>query len=248
VAARSIRETARETVRWRGGSARLGPWRGHPDIGHVVVGATAPATADAVDDCLARLRELGFQTAVTSAMTPRDSVAFLEAGFEVRERLHLLEHPGEPVPADDPSLPPSRRARRADHAEVLAVDSRAFPPFWHLEAAGLHDALHATPTTRFRIAASPDRGTRGTGRVAAYAITGRAGTKGYLQRVAVDPGAQRLGYGRALVGDALRWLHRHHVRRTLVNTQLDNLRAVALYESCGFHLLPAGLCVLGRAL
>jgi ribosomal protein S18 acetylase RimI-like enzyme len=218
VAARSIRETARETVRWRGGSARLGPWRGHPDVGHVVVGATAPATPDAVDDCLARLRGLGFETAVTSAMTPRDSVAFVEAGFEVRERLHLLEHPGVPVPADDPSLPPSRRARRA------------------------------TPTTRFRIAASPDRGTRGTGRVAAYAITGRAGRKGYLQRVAVDPGAQRLGYGRALVGDALRWLHRHDVRRTLVNTQLDNLRAVALYESCGFHLLPAGLCVLGRAL
>jgi ribosomal protein S18 acetylase RimI-like enzyme len=249
VATRSIRETARETVRWRGGSARLGAWRGNPEIGHVVLGATAPPTPDAVDDCLDRLRALGFEAAVTSAMSPRDATAFVDAGFEVRERLHLLEHLGEPVPDVDPSLPPTRRARRSDRAEVIALDARAFPPFWHLEAVGLHDAVHATPAARFRIAAAPARGgDRTRSRIVAYAITGRAGRKGYLQRVAVDPDAQRIGYGRALVEDALRWLHHHDVRRTLVNTQLDNLRAVALYESCGFRRLPAGLCVLGRAL
>ena len=80
------------------------------------------------------------------------------------------------------------------------------------------------------------------------ALTGRAGRNGYLQRVAVDPTARRLGFGRALVADALQWLQRHDVGRTLVNTQLDNHRAVALYESCGFRRLPVGLCVLGRTL
>ena len=33
-----------------------------------------------------------------------------------------------------------------------------------------------------------------------------------------------------------------------MNTQLDNERALALYQSFGFEVLPAGLCVLGRSL
>jgi ribosomal protein S18 acetylase RimI-like enzyme len=242
VATRSVRETTRETVRWRGGWARLGPWRGHPEIGHVVVGASAPATQVAVDDCLDRLRTLGFETVVTSALTPKDALAFVDAGFEVRERLHLLEHLGGPPPAPTAPLPRTRRGRRGDRAEVVAVDTRAFPPFWQLETAGLDDAIGATPTARFRVCDGPD------GEIAGYAITGRAGRNGYLQRLAVDPTARRLGFGRALVYDALHWLHRHDVSRTLVNTQLDNARAVALYESCGFRRLPAGLCVLGRDL
>jgi GNAT superfamily N-acetyltransferase len=242
VAARSVRETARETVRWRGGWARIGPWRGNREVGHVVVGTAAPPTTRAVLDCVDRLRALGYENAVTNALPPRDSLAFVDAGFEVRERLHLLEHLGDVVPGEDPALPPTRRARRSDRADVLAVDTRAFSPFWQLESAGLEDALDATPTARFRIGVTADGG------VAAYAITGRAGRNGYLQRVAVDPATRRVGYGRALVHDALRWLDRHGVSRTLVNTQLDNERAVALYESCGFRRLPAGLCVLGRSL
>jgi len=33
-----------------------------------------------------------------------------------------------------------------------------------------------------------------------------------------------------------------------VNTQLDNVAALALYRSCGFRELPSGLCVMSRAL
>ncbi len=229
-------------MRWRGGWARLGPWRGNPEIGHVVVGASAPATQVAVEDCVERLRMLGFEAVVTSALTPKDALAFVDAGFEVRERLHLLEHLGEPPPAPGASLPHTRRARRSDRAAVVDVDTRAFPPFWQLEAAGLEEAIRATPTARFRVVEGPGA------RIAGYAITGRAGRNGYLQRLAVDPTARRAGFGRALVYDALQWLHRHDVSRTLVNTQLDNSRAVALYESCGFRRLPTGLCVLGRSL
>ena len=186
VAARTFRQT-RETVRWRGGWARLGPWRGLPEIGHVVVGAAAPPTDAAVTNCVDRLRTLGFETAVTNALTPRDSLAFVNAGFEVRERLHLLEHPGTPVPVPDPALPTTRRARRTDRGGVLTVDARAFSPFWQLESAGLDDALGATPSARFRV------GERGDGSIAAYAVAGRAGGHGYLQRVAVDPDERRRG-------------------------------------------------------
>ena len=82
----------------------------------------------------------------------------------------------------------------------------------------------------------------------AYAVTGRAGRHGYLQRIAVHPEARRQGYGRAVVLDGLRWLRRHGATQALVNTQRDNSPALALYQSCGFRELPAGLCVMGRSL
>ncbi|HZP29144.1 MAG TPA: GNAT family N-acetyltransferase [Acidimicrobiia bacterium] len=242
MATRSVRDAARDTVRWRGGWARLGPWRGNPDLAHVVVGTAAPPTPEAVLDCIERLRAAGYAGVITNALGPRDAAVFADAGFEVRERLHLLERDQGVLPDADPTLPATRRARRSDRPAVLELDARAFPPFWQLEASGLDDALDATPTARFRVTADADTG------VAGYAITGRAGRNGYLQRIAVDPTARRRGHARALVLDGLRWLDRHGVRRTLVNTQLDNDAAVALYESCGFRRLPAGLCVLGRSL
>jgi ribosomal protein S18 acetylase RimI-like enzyme len=243
VAARSVRDAARETVRWRGGWARLGPWRDNPAVAHVVVGTAAPPTVADVLGCLDRLRAAGYDAALTNALAPPDAAPFVDAGFEVRERLHLLERERGTVPTPgEGSVPPTRRARRADRPAVLEVDDRAFPPFWRMEASGLDDALEATPTARFRVVTGPATG------IVGYAITGRAGRNGYLQRIAVDPTARRRGFARALVLDGLAWLDRHGVSRTLVNTQLDNDAAVSLYESCGFRRLPAGLCVLGCSL
>ena len=51
-----------------------------------------------------------------------------------------------------------------------------------------------------------------------------------------------------MVADALRWLRRHRATRALVNTQLDNEPALALYRSCGFLDMPTGLCVMSRTL
>jgi ribosomal protein S18 acetylase RimI-like enzyme len=141
---------------------------------------------------------------------------------------------------------------------VLALDQLAFDDFWQLEEPGLRDALQATPSVRFRVGESRGGdGTRSSSGIAApgagtvvsaYAITGRAGRQGYLQRIAVHPDERRDGWGQALVRDALRWLRRHDAARALVNTQWTNEAAVALYESCGFHRLPVGLCVLDRNL
>ena len=49
------------------------------------------------------------------------------------------------------------------------------------------------------------------GGVVGYAITGRAGEIGYLQRLAVDPGHQHEGIGTALVADGLWWAARRGV-------------------------------------
>jgi GNAT superfamily N-acetyltransferase len=235
---RSAHRVSREqTLRWRGGWVRVRTWRGDDDVAYLAVGADRPPPPEFVARCIETLREQGRSRVVTSALTPIDALPFVDAGFAVRERLHLLAHDMSRI--DGPSRS-TRRARVADHGAVLALDGLAFDDFWRLDESGLDDAIRATPVARFRVA--------GDDGIAAYAISGRSGNQGYLQRLAVAPSARREGWGRVVVADGLRWLARHGVRRTLVNTQLDNQSALALYEACGFRRLVVGLCVLGRPL
>jgi ribosomal protein S18 acetylase RimI-like enzyme len=224
------------------GWARVIPWRGQPDVAHLVLAEGSPPDTTAVNECVARLRRSGYTGVVTSALTAGDSLPFVDAGFEVRERLHLLEHLLGDIPAPTSLEPGLRRAWRGDRGAVLALDNLAFDDFWRLDQASLRDALQATPSVRFRVGDKRDGGP------ASYAITGRAGRRGYLQRIAVHPDERRHGWGRALVYDALRWLRRHDARRALVNTQWENQAALALYEACAFRRLPVGLCVLNRVL
>lgn len=227
-----------ETLRWRGGWARLGSWRGRADVAYLSVGADHPPTPEIVDRCLRLLRGRGYSAVVTSALAAADALPFLDAGFSVRERLHLLAHAMGDLPQPRHT---TRRARKGDRAEVLELDHRSFDGFWRLDADGLTNAVDATPTSRFRVVDGDDG-------LVAYAVTGRAGRHGYLQRLAVDPAARREGLGRAIVLDGLRWLRRHGATQALVNTQCDNAPALALYQSCGFRELPTGLCVMGRSL
>jgi ribosomal protein S18 acetylase RimI-like enzyme len=182
----------------------------------------------------------GFEQVVTPALSSAEQSGFLAAGFEVRERLHLLTRP---LAGPLPPLPRgvAEKSRADERAAVVRVDNRAFPPFWWLDAPGLEDAIRATPHSRFRVA-------RRSGAVAGYAVTGRAGRRGYLQRLAVDPDHQRQGLGRALAVDGLRWLARWRAEEAVVNTPVGNDAAVALYEGLGFRRERVGLCVLGREL
>ncbi len=226
-----------DMLRWPGGWARLGAWHGRSDVAYLAVGAQRPPSQALVDQWLGLLRGRGYARVVTNALAPAETLPFVDAGFAVQERLHLLHHDLTDLPA---AATPTRRARSADRPAMLAVDARAFPPFWQLDAAGLEQAVLATPAARTRVV---DDGT-----VIAYAVTGRADRRGYLQRVAVDPDHHGRGLGRALVIDALRWLRRLRARTAVVNTQLDNDVALGLYRSCGFHEQPSGLCVMGRTL
>jgi ribosomal protein S18 acetylase RimI-like enzyme len=227
-----------QTLRWRGGWARLGPWRGQAEIAYVSVGAERPPPPDVVERGVELLRRRGYTAAVTNALTPADALPFVDAGFTVRERLHLLAHDMHEVPRPHRA---TRRARPADRTAVLAVDDRAFDGFWRLDPAGLDDAVRATPSSRFRVGCVGES-------VVAYAISGRASTQGYLQRIAVHPDVRGRGWGRAVVADGLGWLSRHGAARTLVNTQLHNEAALGLYQSLGFRRLSVGLCVMGLGL
>lgn len=225
--------------------ARIGPWHGNTRVGCVTPQpGCPPLSARVVQRCLDQLNGLGFQEAITSALPPSESAGFMAAGFQVSERLHLLERTitsADRVATTRPEGVEFSRGHRRDFDALLAVDARCFGDFWRLDEAGIEDARTATTYARFRVARRGET-------IVGYAITGRQGRTGYLQRLAVDPSARRLGLGSALVMDGLRWLARWYARTVLVNTQETNATALALYESLHFHLKPQGLTVLSTTL
>jgi ribosomal protein S18 acetylase RimI-like enzyme len=222
---------------------RVGPW--HADAATAYLALTPDVTRPSVaglQRCLEQLGREGYSSIITSALHPDEARPFLQAGFVEYDRLRVLSHdlhdlePARRAP--DPTVR-LRRARRSDRRHALEVDGRAFPPFWRLDAPGLHEAISATPHTRFRVAETE-------GRTLGYAVTGRAHSQGFLQRLATDPAHAGRGIGSALVLDALRWARRRHVSRVLVNTQDDNERALALYRQLGFRMTATDLVVLTR--
>jgi len=217
---------------------RLTPWQARPRHVHLALTATRrrPLSAAALADVVDGLRRRGIEGVVTAALAPPDQRVFLEAGFEVVERLYLLHHRLDPLP---PLLPvATRRARRRDHEAALAVDRAAFLSFWQMDEVALTEALAATRSSRLRVIDGPD------GDVVAYAVCGRTASRGYVQRLAVHPEHEGHGFGRALLHDGLHWLARWGARDALVNTQEGNERSRNLYLRAGFQMQPSGLAVL----
>jgi ribosomal protein S18 acetylase RimI-like enzyme len=228
------------------GRLRIAAWRGDTTTAYLTA-ARGRLTVTAVERSLAELERDGVGVALTAALAPPEQEPFLQAGFRVHERLHLLVRSLDDLPSAPLGGVRLRRGQRADRPDLLAVDAAAFPGFWRLDEPALDDAVAATPSTRLRVAAlSSDESASGSRTAVGYAITGRAGPRGYLQRLAVDPTRQRQGIGTALVVDGLRWLRRWRARQVLVNTQVDNDSALALYLALGFRLQRDGLAVLRR--
>jgi ribosomal protein S18 acetylase RimI-like enzyme len=231
-----------DVIRWGRERARTGPWRGDRRVALLTpLPGTPVPTLAFVRRCLDTLESQGFRGVVTGALAPQEQRAFLAAGFSEAERLHLLSHDLRRIPRIAPVDPPVRirRAQTSERDTVLRIDAAAFPPFWQLDEQGLTDAIGATPRARFAVAID-----EATGRIEGYAVTGRSGRSGYLQRLAVDPRSQGRRIGATLVVDGLRWLARWRAEGCVVNTQWGNAGALALYERLGFHRLPHGLAVL----
>jgi ribosomal protein S18 acetylase RimI-like enzyme len=175
----------------------------------------------------------------TGALGESSAAPFLTAGFHEVQRLVLLEH-RSPAAAGASSPGGTRRMRGSELEAAAAVDRAAFVNPWSLDAAALDDACSATAQHRARVV-------RDRGDVIGFAISGRDGSDGYLQRLAVSPSHQGRGVATTLVLDALRWCGGHGARRVLVNTHLDNTRALGLYRRLGFEDLTEQLVVLERA-
>ena len=124
-------------------------------------------------------------------------------------------------------------------SEVSDIDVAAFGNEWGLCETAITDVCAATPRHRLRGAGEP---------LAAFAVSGRDGRQGFLQRLSVSPARQRQGLGRALVLDSLEWMTRWRVQRVLVNTAYDNYAALELYQRLGFRRIGERLRVYERML
>jgi dTDP-4-amino-4,6-dideoxy-D-galactose acyltransferase len=111
-----------------------------------------------------------------------------------------------------------------------------------LDRAGLRDALGATQQRHLRVVLSVKR------KVVGYAICGASDRRGFVQRLAVLPEAQGQGIGKRLLLDGLYWLRGLNAQHIVVNTQMGNEAALALYRRVGFREDPAGLSVLAAGL
>ncbi len=247
------------TVSWGSDQFRFGPWHADQDVAYVAVSPRVGSpTSGGVRLLLERLSTHGYHRVVTAALRPEEAAAFTGAGFDERERLVVLSHDLRSVPTALEALPTGasasvgiRRARRIDRSDVLDLDATAFEEAWRLDEHGLAEAIDATPHTRFRVVedkAVPDKTVRADHAIVGYAICGRAGRTGYIQRLAVDPSRQHAGIGRWLVVDALSWLRRRSATLAMVNTQQSNLRALDLYRRLGFRTEPVELAVMTRDL
>ncbi|MDA8046312.1 MAG: hypothetical protein M0Z30_13910, partial [Actinomycetota bacterium] len=168
--------------------ARSARWGGD---GSTALLTTLPDTpllsAEFVGHCVETLAQRGFARVRTAALSPLEQAGFLAAGFTVEEELRLL---ARDLSGDLPPVPAGVRlvtGRRHHRRQVLEVDAAAFSDFWRFDELALDDALRATPEARFR-AAVPR-----LGRVEGYAICGRGGRRGYVQRLAVHPDHQGRG-------------------------------------------------------
>jgi GNAT superfamily N-acetyltransferase len=223
--------------------ARTSRWRGEDDVAFITPAPDAPLlSAEFVSHCLETLAAQGYSRVITGALSPLEQAGFLAAGFDVEQTLRLLGIDLTCTLPDPPDGYPIRRVGRRRWNQVLDVDAAAFNDFWQMDALGIHDALRATPATRFRVAVTP------RGRVAGYAICGRSGARGFVQRLAVHPDLQGSGTGSRLLLDGLAWMQRHGVMRSVVNTQSGNAKALALYLKTGFREEPVGLSVLSTGL
>ena len=238
--------TATET---RAVRARLAEWPGDPDVGHLVLldHSMRPGDDD-VAEWAAESRRRDHRALRTGALFPESRPAFLRAGFRPIDELALLEidlpelrrRQGTSVldaARDLVGRGPTQRMTGSDLEEVAALDQRAFPPPWGNDPTSLRAIRDATPSHRSRVI-------RNDGAIVGFAISGRAGRAGYLQRLAVDPTARRRGLARTLVTDACAWMTRHGATRAVVNTATTNDPAITLYTSLGFHRRAETLMVL----
>lgn len=221
--------------------ARIVPWPRRPDIAQLVLvdHQMVPDAGD-VERWLGDIAARGARTARTNALFPAAAEVFADAGFSPIDTLALLELDLGDAARTSRTGRATRRLRSTDLVQAAEIDRRSFGDDWSNDSESLAEISRATPQHR-------DRVVREDGRVVAFAISGRAGRTGYIQRLAVDPASRRRGHARTLVDDALAWLGRRSVSTVLVNTAIDNQAALALYRASGFRRLDDPLVLMERA-
>lgn len=206
-----------------------GPWRHRDEIAVIQELAARIHTTALVDAFTQRCRERGLRLVVMLDQheTRRESF-YTRIGFDLLQNIVVYELPRLPR-----SIPAPERLRfepitRETLDELFAVDHAAFPWLWwnspveFASYAGLYGV-------EIFLGREPD-----STPVAYVGITSYRGW-GHLDRIAVIPDRQGLGYGLETLNFAIGRLAEQGARRVGLSTQADNIRSQHLYERYGFH-------------
>lgn len=234
--ANKLRHTPHPTAGWR-----LRAWPGDPNVAHLITEHTVEPSTTQFERALELATARGARAVRTSALFPTAALNATRAGFGTIDTLALLRLDLDEHPPPATVRHRCRPLRRWQYGTAADLDRLAFGSTWGNTATSIAEIVTATPSNR-------SRWVRADHSPAGFAITGRSGSNGYLQRVGVHPERRRRGIARALVGDALNWLHASAVESVLVNTGVGNHAALDLYESFGFEstgqVLTIGECDL----
>jgi ribosomal-protein-alanine N-acetyltransferase len=205
-------------------------WPSDATVAHLIfVDHLVVPTSDTVGAAIEHARRKGARVIRTSALFPRATDVLAAIGFEPIDRLALLRLAVDDVVEHLPAA--GRRSTSMlpwHHHHAARVDREAFGLMWGNDATSLRQIRTATPAHRARVL-------RVDGRIAGFAISGLAGSNGYVQRLAVAPEHRRAGIARELTVDAVWWMHARRATTAFVNTGVTNTAALALYDGLGFE-------------
>ena len=196
---------------------RVAPWRGDTHVAHLTPGRGRPT---------ARRRAPGHRRPRRRRLHER-----AHRGARPARTSSRSSRPGSrSTSGSTSSSAPSTTCPRSARPTCAAGTTPTAPRCWSVDAAAFPAVLAARrPGPRRRAGGHTQRAvpcrhrpTAATGGSSATPSPGRAGPRGYLQRLAVHPDHQRAGLGGALVVDGLRWLRRWGAKEVLVNTQEGN--------------------------
>lgn len=170
--------------------------------------------------------------------------ALLRAGFERREWIVSLERHARP--ASDLLAGPAciRPVRPDDLGRLAALDAAVFESPYQMASGELIELM----VTSGYFVLAECAGADGQLDLVGYACADVLGDTGQIIRLAVHPGAQRQGIGRALLNDGLAYCHANGARRVTINTQESNSASLHLYEQIGFRRVGRRVPLLVRTL
>lgn len=225
-------------------------------------GSSPPGSALA--DWVTVLSKWGYSSARTNAVGPDLASWFADGGFTVCQHLALLKAAiggdARSTSVEASSVSPGQV--RSCHGRVgaltaqrsvgvgrsiLEIDRASFPEPWVLDEQSLRDAVRATPASRIFHVDAPQTDPQRRPRMVGFLIVGLAGKSSYIQRLAVHPEQRRHGVARTLLMHGIDWSRARGCTHAVVNTEIENLPALALYEQLGFRRMDHDLRVMEAA-
>ena len=218
-----LNEAGRLRIRTRWGWASARP---RNEYGNVALLQARRSNPRLLAIAALQLIDRGFEEVVSSPVPDGQVDKWTSAGFEPYAAFDIMRASLNETVA----IPDLEISVLTDRNQALAIDRSAFDPEWRYSQAGLEDSIEATSSSE--LLGHPSEGDGGNS--LGYAVVGRAGPQGFLQRIAVDPNFQDRGIGRSLVRAAKQWARNRGASIMVLNTREDNDGAHHLYRSEGF--------------